>query len=376
MGKPKTCGTCGKPVRGHDGPPGAKCQFSFTLGTPSKDTNEPVVSELLAQMGKLAAAVELLSLEQKNIKTTLQGSSNSQDIPPIDSVSSLDDASQHLPGEINPTTNHPIDTVTLTTGARISARTARAARAGEFINLQEFIPCTDPSTDFETTIENNQLICRPKKSKRRLENFYIWSQAWAGLESLLVQTNPSLYHTLSKYRLFIQEQDQRFRWGHVFSYDSRHRAQLAITRSFNFTQTNMEIFVSTCAATDPKKTADNACHRCHDLQHHVKDCPFTAGPQVEKAQSTASAGSHYGQPRGQFNQRRGPQPQRAYTTPPVCIKFNAGECSLPCPRRHVCIKCGGNEPKPRCLSCTPPPTFNQFSPQSGSLGAAATFSPR
>ena len=149
--------------------------------------------------------------------------------------------------------------------------------------------------------------------------------------------------------------------------------------SLDFHKTNMEIFVSTCSATDTRKMSENTCYRCHSLEHYVKDCPFNEGAQVEKNAAAYERTQSYSapaRPRNDHSQRgRGNYQQRdrghaQQTQQPVCIKFNAGDCTLPCPRKHVCNRCGGPEPRPRCLTCTPPPSFSNFSSQPGSLGSA------
>ena len=242
------------------------------------------MSEMASQMSVLTSTLTIVLNEQKEIREAVKANAVGSTAAPVASGSLTLDLPCIPKAE-------PCETVTLCTGARVTTKLCKAARAGEYINLLEFIPNVEPNQTMETIVENDQIVCRPKKSKRSLDNYFMWAQAWAGYESLLVETDPSLYLQLATYRLFVQEQDQKFKWPHVHSYDSRHRASLAINHSFDFARTSMEIFVSTCVSNDTKRANEATCYRCHSLLHFAKDCPLSEGTQVEKSTPVRRASS-------------------------------------------------------------------------------------
>ena len=87
----------------------------------------------------------------------------------------------------------------LPNGARISKKTFLSARSGEYINLSEFAPNSEPSSIMESAIDETtgNLVFKSKNIKRAIDCFLSWSRAWAGYESLLISINHTLYQTLS-----------------------------------------------------------------------------------------------------------------------------------------------------------------------------------
>lgn len=400
---PRFCTGCGAAVKGHDGPTGLKCKYLIhddSDGTKGQgpEGSVAVLNELLIQFGKLSATVEKLATEQTEMMRAIasmgsgprnNGYDNNDSGPRNDHHSHSNSNGLGGSGFAGNNGDSNETVVALSSGARVAAKTIKAARAGEYVNLQEFIPSLEPSFAYETTIENHNLVSKPKKLKRALDSFYIWSQAWAGYESVLLDFDPNLHRQLSAYRLFIQEQDQTCKWHSVFAFDSRHRNHLSLSKSFEFSNITMPILASTCLANDSRKS-DTSCYRCHSLAHFVKDCPFSEEPSVEKAQGTRRP-FHPGQAKGRFENNRPDFYQRGdrsggdyrsqrfnnnnrdWQRTPLhlqqCNRYNSGECGGDCGRKHSCSRCGGPEPRPRCLNCTPPPpVYNRFSNQSGSVG--------
>ena len=103
-----------------------------------------------------------------------------------------------------PPVNEP--PVVLVNGARVSRKTYQQALAGEYVNLSEFSPNTEPSDIMESVLDDtsHQLIFRPKSVKKNIDSYFAWSTAWYGYEALLVELRPDLYLQLSEYRISIQ----------------------------------------------------------------------------------------------------------------------------------------------------------------------------
>ena len=100
-------------------------------------------------------------------------------------------------------------------------KTVAAALCGEYINLCKFIPSAEINLEYETVIQDGCIVQRWKKPRKSMDSLMVWLCAWAGYESILVNNNSSLYTALSKYRLFITEQDAKYKWYAVNNYDNR-----------------------------------------------------------------------------------------------------------------------------------------------------------
>ena len=266
---------------------------------------------------------------------------------------------------------------TLFTGARVSAKVLVASRAGEYVSLNDFIPDSEPSTEMETAIVDNSIVVRPKKTKRSLDNFYIWSQSWSGYESVLLAAFPNHYVSLCKYRLYIQELDQQYKWPAVSAYDKRHRLELSRIHSINFDVISMDILVSTCMTTGATKEGVG-CYRCQSPKHFVKNCPFRdddeKGQSKEASQTNASQSQKFSANQSAISKT--PKVQTPIAEQ-ICFRWNGGRCfTSNCPRRHVCQNCKQvPEPYLRCHQCSVPGSAPRNAFSTGPQNMAQTFTP-
>ena len=422
------CSTCGRPRLGHKGPLGKKCtmetqampqgklqtlsglsfaspakprETGFDAGTNSDDsissTSEeegkanvnPILVELTRQFHELSLVVKKSELRQITMENSLSslleqmsgqhvvnsgqhvvssGMGNTDIAPSGNQGTSTNfNNTQHDFTAFSNTEAGPLDQITLPSGAQVSRRTLKAAKLGEFVHLNEFIPSYEPSRVFEATIIDEKLQIKQKKSSRKLDSFFIWLLAWAGYERTIVDENPSLYDKLSQYRLFIQELDAKYAWSAVVVYDGRNRLRKSLGRSFDFNITDTEFYVN---LLEHGKT-NVGCFRCKSIMHYVEDCPFRQSETAMAAVKHEEKSARKQQPRaspagpgGQTARANTPWNVAAATfTPgnqsnsdrytPVCINFNAGQCKFGqnCTKRHVCSRCGSNEPLPRCKTC-------------------------
>jgi hypothetical protein len=268
--------------------------------------------------------------------------------------------------------------VALTNGARVSRKVIVNAKAGEYINLIDFMPTSEPSNILETVIDEytGQVTFKSKTVKKSIENFLMWTLAWSGYEELLLEADFSRYKSCVGYRLFIQKQNAVYNWAAVEQYDVRFRHNLSMSRSLDFNKTDTDLGFSIFNTTSLRPNPQG-CFRCKSLLHHVRDCPFPEGSSVEKtpnSQKNSSRGyKNYNYdnapPRQNNNQSRfGNNYARSRE---VCYNFNSGRCNdaSVCGRLHVCSGCGGPDPLPRCRKCSPSgPNNSTYTPQTGSMG--------
>jgi hypothetical protein len=252
---------------------------------------------------------------------------------------------------VTPTTNQE-PPVVLANGARLPRKLYTQARSGEYVNLAEFSPNTEPSDIIESVMdESNQLVFRPKTVKKHIDSFLAWSTAWHGYEAILIDLDPTLYLQLAEYRMAIQRYDALYLWNSVYAYDTRHRVRLSVTGSFEFQNCNTNIFVMVLNAQSARPNT-KACYYCKSLDHHVKECPFK---KTESGESKSPKPRAYSS-NSNANSQSAPS-QSSYTgqsgKPSICFNFNEGKpCSKNCYRLHVCIGCGGPEARFRCPRCT------------------------
>ena len=261
----------------------------------------------------------------------------------------------------------PDPVICLPSGAKVTAKLIKSAKSGEFCNLSDFAPVLEPSSVTETTIVDGELVFRPKRTAKSIDSFLLWSMAWAAYEGILVADAPSRYANLAAYRCFIQVCAAKYWWTAVYAYDVRNRACKSMNKSFDFQVIDMDIYVTALDPTTARSSVKQ-CSRCRSIWHNVKDCPFP--PECEVATSTrqaSQASSSSGQQRSR-NGQRGMSGQ-------ICFNWNAGRCTFnPCQRLHVCEKCGGPDPLPRCPRCNPPgstlnPAAKSYNPaQAGRMG--------
>ena len=91
--------------------------------------------------------------------------------------------------------------IPLLNGARVSRKVIANAKAGEFINLTDFIPANEPSNVMESVIDEHtgNLIFKQKSIKKSIDSFYTWSLAWTGYEEIILENNFALYRNCVSY---------------------------------------------------------------------------------------------------------------------------------------------------------------------------------
>jgi hypothetical protein len=269
--------------------------------------------------------------------------------------------------------------ISMFNGARVSKKVTVSAKNREFVNLEDFVPSTEPNSNLESTLDEKmgKLIFKSKHSKRTVDNLLMWTTAWCAYESLIMEVDPSMYPILTNYRLYIQRKEALHTWPAVTAYDQRFRVKLSITRSWQFdkvdNEIHMDVFSSETLRPNPK-----ACFRCRSLDHMIKDCFLSEDvSEVKKgtrrqtqSNNTDSSFNFKGSSAHPANGVYNPSNQ-------VCRDFNLGRCfRSPCQRKHVCTGCGGSEPLFRCVRCQTNSSGNTFNTAQGGVGQAPGVSPR
>ena len=389
--KKHRCSRCNRLRRGHEGPCGLRCEMplpdvsrdiweeeesdgaSLVQDTPKSrgnrshsrqsaniPWNDPFVAELTRQLGELSSNV-----------STLMASRGASDVAPSRS------SSEKVSTPITPLPSTTVDAaVSLTNGARVTKKVIAAAKAGEYTNLIDFIPASEPTNIMEGVLDQatGHLICKQKTVKKNIDNYLTWALAWSGYEELLLEDKAcsrDLYRKCVSYRLFILKQNALYAWSAVEQYDTRFRHSLSLTHSFEFhkVDTDLGFSIFNSMAIKPNQ---QGCFRCKSLLHHVKDCPFPETHSVEKAPGAFRKNNSRNSTYQNQNSRSGNSFARSRE---ICYNYNSGRCtdSTVCGRLHICSGCGGPDPMPRCPKCSPPPS-NYGHQQSQQGGMGPTFS--
>ena len=219
----------------------------------------------------------------------------------------------------------------------VPTKTIELALQGEYISLHEFLAPIGAAhnlteTELEPVLDVDSIVhYRPKKYTRKITNFETWSQAWAAYEQLIINVLGVVFQQpMSDYRLFIQEQKQKYAWSAVAIYDYKHRSRLAtLPNFFDRMQFDMPSTFrnSVLDATAMKQNAQR-CSRCKGYDHVVANCPFPEAPsRAPQAKTQASAS----------------------VSQEICNNYNRERCSnTNCRRKHICRTCRGPLPQAKC----------------------------
>ncbi len=222
----------------------------------------------------------------------------------------------------------------------VSVKTIETSLRGEFAVLQDYMTPIGASAHIATNEliteldSDNNVVYRPKKHTRKVNNFDAWLQAWSLYERLLVSVyGPRVHEYMSEYRSFMHDANRKYTWHALALYDYKHRVRLSngntLLERLSFHDPSYDILATVLDATAVRPNAPR-CPRCRGYDHTIADCPFPEGPRPQAA-------------------------ARSQIQNEVCQNFNRERCSLgdKCRRKHVCKGCAGKLPYTKCSTSGP-----------------------
>lgn len=341
------CTKCKQPVKGHDGPTGAGCMNiaeasprEHVQPSPSGNNMDMVLSELVTQMTHMNINLTTLITGQADLATRFDQNITGNGARPRDNSTGA------RPRDNNDTNvrRQPDPAINDGTGTTKPDKHVAQAIDGEFVHLSDFLPNIEyMSGEMEPIVDNGTFRLRPKKARKFIDSFSVWSRAWNAYEKVLMTHHADKYNKFATYRELIQSCDTKYQWHAVSTYDIRFRSELATRKSFDYDKIDTMLFTTIFDATAIKTTA-RSCLRCKSYDHFVSNCPFPA----ETSRHPQTSGNDQ-KPRD----RRKPQEQWFANGKEGCNNFQKGNCNYAgCTRAHVCRQCKGPDPLYKCKSCT------------------------
>ena len=144
------------------------------------------------------------------------------------------------------------------------------------------------------------------------------------------------------------------------AYDIHFRKQAVAMKLIKWGEKDPSLWLSYFAPA----LAKQRCEECGSFDHGRKDCDLVQENQVTKHQLPRK-GTYTSQSTTRFN------PYPTVKTPPICKKWNWGNCSSPsCSYRHICMECHSTlHREPHCPLRSPTGSGHQLG------GKARAFRP-
>ena len=221
----------------------------------------------------------------------------------------------------------------------IPARFASAAAAGEFVDFNELLHALESDSGEEPPIyvqvgEGQQLSLPRKPKKRVITAFHEWARCFCVYSHHLAAHQPLRGPDLLAYLYLIATCHTEYTFPACLAYDVAFRKKAGRFRLASWGNIDPQLYAK--AFTGSGKARPRAwCDSCLTAQHSTADCPlFYPGGPAKKARATPAGPRHSSRPN---------------IASEICRNFNRGRCHSPnCPRKHVCLSCGGSHQSVQC----------------------------
>ena len=149
---------------------------------------------------------------------------------------------------------------------------------GEFVHLDEFLCNNSADVDeLRSTIdEMGNVQVRSVRGKRGINSVLKWLEAWVNYEMIMCKRfGYTLYYEMARYRAFIINISQKFKFSYVYNYDVRHRQRLANARSCLFSSVDHDLYITIFDTGAVKSLAK--CAKCSSVEHSTSQCDRVSG---------------------------------------------------------------------------------------------------
>ena len=253
----------------------------------------------------------------------------------------------------------------------IPAKLVQKIQCWQYISMAELLPDNLELARRSFESPNNTMSCSSRSVRRRelshdQNGLLAWSVCFSTFAAILGQKYPGKLKELLAYQATVIIEASRFNGRGWLPYDKMFRENVAKHPDTDWSSINPMFYSLTYLN---QKVDARTCTKCMGPDHSLQECALNSldQPQLLTPPLTPSASFQRSQePRfrqqQQSAQTSAPPRKRAKregTPNPLsdsnsfCFSWNEGQCSRyprECPRRHQCIRCGGEHQLSGCTA--------------------------
>ena len=253
----------------------------------------------------------------------------------------------------------------------IPAKLVQKIQCWQYISMAELLPDNLELARRSSESPNNTMSCSSRSVRRRelshdQNGLLAWSVCFSTFAAILGQKHPGKLKELLAYQATVIIEASRFNGRGWLPYDKMFRENVAKHPDTDWSSINPMFYSLTYLN---QKVDARTCTKCMGPDHSLQECALNSldQPQLLTPPLTPSASFQRSQePRfrqqQQSAQKSAPPRKRAKregTPNPLsdsnsfCFSWNEGQCSRypkECPRRHQCIRCGGEHQLSGCTA--------------------------
>ena len=141
------------------------------------------------------------------------------------------------------------------------------------MSLEEFL---SNATDFDELRSSIDVLgnvqVKSIRGRKPINSMLKWLEAWAPYEMLMCKNfGYNVYYEMARYRVFLINLSQKFKFQYIASYDWRHRQRLAHSGSMLFSMVDHDLYVTIFDGGAVR--VSNRCAKCTSIDHTTSECP-------------------------------------------------------------------------------------------------------
>ena len=222
-----------------------------------------------------------------------------------------------------------------------------AILSGQFVDLTELPPAKGRTKPLSAHLEGQVVLLQTAdylQAKRLTPDLGIWLQCFALYTAEVLTKFPERATSLLLHAANIAKLSQKFHWPSWVIYDNSFWQEAAESGRTDWTRIDASLHAQCFHGM--ALSSEAWCSLCHSVDHLKSSCPLKPSdplPVKRPApyQPSSVGGKHF---------KEG--------TTPICGSYNKsnGECTFmpKCNYRHVCRRCHGPHPEPKCSMAAPP----------------------
>ena len=336
------------------------------------------VREMLAQQSSnMETRFQAMLDASQGQATTHQLTSQQQPVmqQPDSDEDNISDTTAQVPRDSTPGPAHtPTPPAASQAIPPVPAKLQNRILKGEYIDFKELlpenmfssgdVPLSKPNSvtlqlDTSSALTTPQItVTNPgKHSKRTIDTFHAWMQAWNAYVAVLATHFPSRALEMLAYQRVITDAANEYLIDRWYDYDKRFRHTVSTDRSLKWDRICTDLWLE--CLTPPASTSDSATRQAHPGELGKRPCTYcrrtTHFPHTCPQAPWSFRSSRLSSTTALRNPLGSGTPRSTTNGKPVCWNYNGtGACNKPaCTYSHTCGVCGGNHPAKGCRRRAP-----------------------